>query len=63
MYTRTQRAVLVPVLRAAGAHVVLAQPRGRGFADACALAGGTYEVDAFRVDGSVATEVVEVEGG
>lgn len=55
--------MLVPALRAVGAHVVVAQTRGRDFADACAQASGAYEVDVFRADGSTETDIVEVEGG
>ncbi|TYZ62193.1 hypothetical protein PybrP1_004945 [[Pythium] brassicae (nom. inval.)] len=58
---RFVRAMLVPVLRAVGADVVVAQTRGRDFADACARASGAYEMDVFRADGSTETEVVEVE--
>uniref|UniRef100_K3W5G5 Mannitol dehydrogenase N-terminal domain-containing protein n=1 Tax=Globisporangium ultimum (strain ATCC 200006 / CBS 805.95 / DAOM BR144) TaxID=431595 RepID=K3W5G5_GLOUD len=58
---RFVRAVLVPVLRAIGSKVVIAQTRGSNFVDACAKANGTYEVDIYREDGSKQTDVVEVE--
>ncbi|KAF4043181.1 hypothetical protein GN244_ATG04663 [Phytophthora infestans] len=58
---RFLRCVLVPTLRAAGSAVVVAQTRGTSFASACAKAEGKYEVDTIQNDGSVQTEVVEVE--
>uniref|UniRef100_K3W5G1 Uncharacterized protein n=1 Tax=Globisporangium ultimum (strain ATCC 200006 / CBS 805.95 / DAOM BR144) TaxID=431595 RepID=K3W5G1_GLOUD len=59
---RFVRCVLVPVLRSIGSGVVLAQPRGHDFADACAQAQGKYEVDTYEADGSVTTTTVELEG-
>ncbi|KAI9918274.1 hypothetical protein PsorP6_011931 [Peronosclerospora sorghi] len=56
-----QRAVLVPTLRAAGSHVILAQTRGSDFVSACLAANGTYLVDCMDTDGRVDTHVVEVE--
>ncbi|RLN14232.1 hypothetical protein BBJ28_00024230 [Nothophytophthora sp. Chile5] len=41
--------------------VVVAQTRGTSFAAACAEAQGKYEVDVIQKDGSVHTEVVEVD--
>lgn len=58
----SQRAVLVPVLRAIGSKVVIAQTRRSDFVEACKHAQGTYEVDIFREDGSKQTDLVEVEG-
>ncbi|KAG7375377.1 hypothetical protein PHYPSEUDO_001603, partial [Phytophthora pseudosyringae] len=58
---RFLRCVLVPTLRAAGSGVVVAQTRGSSFASACAKAEGKYEVDTIQKDGSVQTEVVELE--
>ncbi|KAL8003253.1 putative 6-phosphogluconate dehydrogenase-like domain superfamily, metal-dependent hydrolase [Plasmopara halstedii] len=58
---RFLRCVLVPTLRAAGSGVVLAQTRGTDFATLCAKANGKYEVDTIQKDGSVQTEIVEVE--
>ncbi|ETP01483.1 hypothetical protein F441_21273 [Phytophthora nicotianae CJ01A1] len=58
---RFLRCVLVPTLRAAGSAVVVAQTRGTSFASACAKAAGKYEVDTIQKDGSVQTEIVEVE--
>lgn len=54
--------MLVPVLRSIGSGVVLAQPRGNDFADACAQAQGKYEVDTYEANGSVTTTTVELEG-
>ncbi|KAF1774564.1 Metal-dependent hydrolase [Phytophthora cactorum] len=59
---RFLRCVMVPTLRAAGSAVVVAQTRGTSFASACAKAEGKYEVDTIQKDGSVQTEIVEVEG-
>ncbi|TDH74252.1 hypothetical protein CCR75_001437 [Bremia lactucae] len=58
---RFLRCVLVPTLRSAGSAVVVAQTRGTSFSSACADADGLYEVDTIQNDGSVQTEVVEVE--
>ncbi|KAL3664837.1 hypothetical protein V7S43_010017 [Phytophthora oleae] len=58
---RFLRSVLVPTLRAAGSAVILAQTRGTSFASVCAKADGKYEVDTIQKDGSVQTEIVQVE--
>lgn len=54
--------MLVPVLRSIGSGVVLAQPRGTDFADACASVQGKYEVDTYETDGSVTTTTVQLDG-
>lgn len=54
--------MLVPVLCAVGSSVVIAQPRGTAFVDACVAANGAYELDVVRPDGSTQTETVHVDG-
>ncbi|CAH0482805.1 unnamed protein product [Peronospora belbahrii] len=58
---RFLRSVLVPTLRAAGSAVIVAQTRGTSFASACIKSQGKYEIDTIQKDGSVQTEVIEVE--
>lgn len=50
------------MLRAVGADVVLAQPRGRDFVDACVLTNGVYEVDTLLADGTTRIETFELQG-
>ncbi|OQR91187.1 hypothetical protein ACHHYP_04917 [Achlya hypogyna] len=56
---RFLRAVLVPALHHLGHGVIVAQPRGHDFADACAAAGGAYEMDVVEYDGRISTSTVE----
>ncbi|CAI5719015.1 unnamed protein product [Hyaloperonospora brassicae] len=58
---RLLRAVLVPVFRALGSGVVVAQTRGTGFATTCAVAAGKYEVDTIDSNGSVSTTTCQLE--
>ncbi|KDO26457.1 hypothetical protein SPRG_08260 [Saprolegnia parasitica CBS 223.65] len=59
---RFLRCLLVPALRQLGHGVVVAQPRGHDFVDACLAAGGTYEMDVVERDGHTSTHTVELAG-
>ena len=54
--------MLVPVFRALGSGVVVAQTRGTNFATTCAVAEGKYEVDTIDSNGSVSTTAYQLEG-
>ncbi|CAI5717022.1 unnamed protein product [Peronospora effusa] len=58
---RFLRSVLIPTLQAAGSGVIIAQTRGLNFASVCAKDEGKYEVDTIQKDGSVQTQVIQVE--
>ncbi|EQC37806.1 hypothetical protein SDRG_04830 [Saprolegnia diclina VS20] len=59
---RFLRSLLVPALRQLGHGVVVAQPRGHDFVDACLAAGSTYEMDVIERDGHTTTHTVELAG-
>ena len=54
--------MLVPVFRALGSGVVVAQTRGTAFATTCAGAEGTYDVDTIDPDGRVRTTTYQLDG-
>ncbi|KAJ0412626.1 hypothetical protein ATCC90586_006993 [Pythium insidiosum] len=57
---RFLRAVLVPVLQRLDCHVVLLQPRGTAFADACREDSNIYSIETIQPDGQIVPETIEL---